>query len=806
MSLKISNVSKRLKSKQQWICWLTQMRDGKETKLPVDPNTNQMAKTDDPSTWGSVMDAVRAFQSNKQLKGIGFVFTEDDPFVGIDLDDCRDPESEEWEDWALTILEDVDGFREISPSGTGGHIITIGEIPGDRNRKGSVEMYEHTRYFTVTGDIISKDGERTDEVPDIEESQHGLDAVYNEFLVDEDDNSANETEVDVDLSGLDHFELENHGDGPSGTYTGGANLESLPEEEQKIVKRAKGSQNGYKFTQLWRGNWKDVYPGESHSEADMGFCNMLAFWCSGDPERIDRVFRASGLIRPKWDEQRYSDGSTYGERTIQRAIAKVDDYWDPDHYNELVSGGNDGSGGDDDNDDNDSEESGDGGNEDSAGGEGNADDYSGGQSPSSVDDTESGPESDADQSESNPDPSSGDQDASRRRSRRSRSDSPILPSSNSGGGNGSGDEDNNETESSGGEEEDAGEGENTSANSGSDGDADEHEEGDDNDPTREENTTNSEADGEDSRRRSRGGRNRMADSSEFTPVNVGKSSEGSSSSNSGSNSERDSGGTSAPVNDDGGFYDKEFEDDDWLDEALEDADDENGLDIDRDEAKGIYEDPDDSGGGSEEDAAESDSGSADSTESSFGEGSSDSEDGNTSYDSRTSANGRRKIPGALDAKLHDIVATLDQLTGKVNDLETKHDNEIAQQEDNLQLLRKELAYYEDIVDQQEERIKQLSQVTLLLCRYHPDPFFDQVEQALLNGEKIPTEDIIEAPQQPQGEGAPGGGRSTGRGDWVGESQRSKNRTRRKTSDLDEQEPEADGDGGEDIRDRLSRFF
>lgn len=805
MSLEISNVSKRLKSKQQWICWRTQMRDGKETKLPVDPNTNQMAKTDDPTTWGSVMDAVRAFQSNKQLKGIGFVFTEDDPFVGIDLDDCRDPESEEWEDWALTILEDVDGFREISPSGTGGHIITIGEIPGDRNRKGSVEMYEHTRYFTVTGDIISKDGERTDEIPDIEESQHGLDAVYNEFLVDEDDNSANETEVDVDLSGLDHLELENHGNGPSGTYTGGANLESLPEEEQKIVKRAKGSQNGYKFTQLWRGNWKDVYPGESHSEADMGFCDMLAFWCSGDPERIDRVFRASGLIRPKWDEQRYSDGSTYGERTIQRAIAKVDDYWDPDHYNELVSESNDDSGGDDDNDDNDSKGSGDEGNEDSAGGEGNADDHSGSQSPSSVDDTESGPESDADQSGSNPDSVSGDQDASRRRSRRSRSDSPILPSSNSGDGNGSEDEDNTKTESSDSEVEDAGEDGNTSANSGSGGDADEDEEGDDDDPAREENTASSEADGEDSRRRSRGGRNRMADSSEFTPVNVGESSEGSSSSSE-SNSERDSGGTPAPVNDDGGFYDKEFEDDDWMDEALEDADDENGLDIDRDEAKGIYEDSDDSGGGGKEGAAESDSGAADSTESSSGEGSSDSEDGNTSYDSRTSANGRRKIPGALDAKLHDIVATLDQLTGKVDDLETKHDNEIAQQEDNHQLLRKELAYYEDIVDQQEERIKQLSQVTLLLCRYHPDPFFDQVEQALLNGEEIPTEDIIEAPQQPQGEGAPGGGRSNGRGDWVGESQRSKHRTRRKTNDLDEQESEADGDGGEDIRDRLSRFF
>lgn len=800
MSPNISNVSKQLKSKQQWICWKTQMRDGKETKLPVDPNTNQMAKTDDPSTWGSVMDAVRAYEINKQLKGIGFVFTEGDPFVGIDLDDCRDPESEEWEDWALTILEDIDGFREISPSGTGGHIITVGKIPGDRNRKGSVEMYEHTRYFTVTGDTISKDGERTDKVPEIEESQHGLDAVYNEFLVDEDDGSANETEVDVNLSGLDHLGLENHGDGPSGTYTRGANLERLPEEEQEIVKQAKGSKNGYKFTQLWRGNWKDVYPGESHSEADMGFCDMLAFWCSGDPERVDRVFRASGLIRPKWDEQRYSDGSTYGERTIQRAIAKVDDYWDPDYYNELVSENNNGAEEEDDNDDRGSDGE---RNEASASGEGNANGHSDSQSTPSVYDIESDP----DQSESGSELSTDEQDASRRRSRRSRSGSPILLRSISedGSENEDGGESDTETASSDREKEDAEGDEDASANNDYGVDDSANKEGGGSNTTPKENTTNSEATSEDSRRRSRGGRNRMADSSEFTPVNVGESSESSLSSNSGHNSERDAENTPSPVNDSGSFYDKEFEDDDWLDVALEDDDDENELNIDWDEAEGIY---DDSGDDSvEKDTEDSDSGTADGAESPSWGGPPGGDNANASYGSRTSANGKREIPGALDAKLHDIVATLDQLSEKVDDFETKHDNEISQQEDNHQLLRKELAYYEDIVDQQEQRIKQLSQVALLLCRYHPDPFFEKVEQALLNGGKIPTEDIIEAPQQPRGGSAPDRGRSPGRADWVGQNQRSKNQTRRKTSDLDEQEPEVgDGDDGEDIRDRLSRFF
>lgn len=782
MSPNISNVSKRLKSKQQWICWRTQMRDGKETKLPVDPNTNQMAKTDDPSTWGSVMDAVRAYQSNKQLKGIGFVFTEDDPFVGIDLDDCRDPESEEWDDWALRILGDVDGFREISPSGTGGHIITIGEIPGDRNRKGSVEMYEHTRYFTVTGDIISEDGERTDEVPEIEESQYGLDAVYNEFLVDDDDNSANETEVDVDLSGLDHLELENHGGGPSGTYTNGANLESLPEEEQEIVKQAKGSKNGYKFTQLWRGNWEEVYPGESHSEADMGFCDMLAFWCSGDPERIDRVFRASGLIRSKWDEQRYSDGSTYGERTIQRAIAKVDDYWDPDHYDELVS---EDDGDDAKNDDNGTEESGDGGNENSAGGEGNSDGHSDSQDTPPEGDTES---------ESDPEPTSDEENTSKRRSRRDRSDSPFLPSSDSENG-----ADAEATASDSGEE-DAEEDENPSANNASSVDSDAGGESGSNATSGENEAASDGASSKGSRRRSRGGRNRMADSSEFTPVNVGESSGDSSRSSSESSTDSDAGNTPAPVNDSGGFYDKEFEDDDFLDDVLEDDDEESGPDMDRDEAKGIFDNED---GG--EAASDSNSESGDSTESSSGEEPSDDDDSDASLESHTSSNRRRKIPGPVDAKFQDIRGDLGKLSEEVSSIKAKHDNEYTDLKDDNQLLRKELAYYEDIVDQQGQKINQLYQVVRLLCQHHPDPFFNQIERALRKGEDVPMEDVIEAPQQSQSKSTTDGGSSTVGGDWVDQSQRSKTQKGRKTSDLDEQEP-ADDDDGEDIRDRLSRFF
>lgn len=53
---------------------------------------------------------------------VGFVFTRDDPFVGIDLDHCRDPETGKIKPWALEIVAKLNSYSEVSPSGTGLHI------------------------------------------------------------------------------------------------------------------------------------------------------------------------------------------------------------------------------------------------------------------------------------------------------------------------------------------------------------------------------------------------------------------------------------------------------------------------------------------------------------------------------------------------------------------------------------------------------------------------------------------------------------------------------------------------------------
>src|SRR5207302_522329 len=67
--------------------------------------------------------------------------------------------------------------------------------------------------------------------------------------------------------------------------------------DDEILCRARTAANGDKFRRLWGG---DTGGYVSPSEADLSLCSLLAFWTGPDAERIDRLFRKSGLMREKW--------------------------------------------------------------------------------------------------------------------------------------------------------------------------------------------------------------------------------------------------------------------------------------------------------------------------------------------------------------------------------------------------------------------------------------------------------------------------------------------------------------------------
>ncbi len=287
--IEVENIPPELKALPQWLCWKLEERDGKPTKIPYNPRIGSKAQSVNPATWGSFEEAVKAV-SRLKCSGVGFVFTDADPYVGVDLDKCFDPETGSIEPWAKKWIDHFKSYTEITPSGKGFHIIVKGALPPGGNRRGPLEVYSRGRYFTVTGDIFDGSSRR------IEERSRELDAFHGEVF----------TKPSLP---------------PVGAGGGrGCNL-SRPDDEE-LLEIARNATNGAKFSQLWAGNWTGAgYP--SQSEADQALCNSLAFYTGNDAERIDRLFRRSGLHRPKWDRTDYS------ESTIQRAISTTDVTYSP---------------------------------------------------------------------------------------------------------------------------------------------------------------------------------------------------------------------------------------------------------------------------------------------------------------------------------------------------------------------------------------------------------------------------------------------------------------------------------------------
>ncbi|WP_089699611.1 phage NrS-1 polymerase family protein [Halogranum gelatinilyticum] len=293
------SIPEELVEQPQWVCWRRAERDGKATKIPVVPGVGSFASSTDPETWSDFETAL-GYLERGRADGVGFVFTEEDTIVGVDLDDCRNPESGDVDDDAQDIIERLDSYTEVSPSGTGYHVLIQGSLPDGRNRRGKIECYDTARFFTVTGDRVAATPR------DVAHRQDALEAIHRDYVADEESTQSTDSPKRV----------TQRDEAPSST--------SL--DDDSLLKKAKRASNGEKFERLWNGN---ITGYDSQSEADMALCCLLAFWTGGDTQQLERLFRQSGLIREKWDEVHYADGSTYGEKTVERAISNTSEYYDP---------------------------------------------------------------------------------------------------------------------------------------------------------------------------------------------------------------------------------------------------------------------------------------------------------------------------------------------------------------------------------------------------------------------------------------------------------------------------------------------
>jgi primase-polymerase (primpol)-like protein len=141
-------------------------------KPPFDARTDRKADPSNPKTWTPFDLALRRVEDPAAYDGLGFVFAADDPFSGVDLDHCRDPAEGKVEPWAMEIVDTLNTYTEVSPSGTGLKLFGRGTLPGPGRHAGGVELYDRSHYFTVTGHSLSG-------CPaEVRDCQHPLTALY----------------------------------------------------------------------------------------------------------------------------------------------------------------------------------------------------------------------------------------------------------------------------------------------------------------------------------------------------------------------------------------------------------------------------------------------------------------------------------------------------------------------------------------------------------------------------------------------------------------------------------------------------
>jgi len=265
-----------------WALWRLE-RDKKDrlTKVPYSPCYDGRASSTNPKTWGTFNQAIEKMDScRNEYNGISLIISKDFGLVFIDVDHCIDDDGV-FNKVAFDIMDSFNEkqYMEISQSGTGIHIITKGSIPKNfKNSGNGVEMYSDKRFCALTGNVLF--------IGDPTEEQSVIDELFQRYKTPEPVRKPVRTSI-----------------------------RALNNSDNWIIEHASG--HG-RFDGLFSGNWNSV-GYNSQSEADLALCLILAFWTDCNTDQIDRIFRSSGLYRPKWER------TDYRESTLQKSIELCDE-------------------------------------------------------------------------------------------------------------------------------------------------------------------------------------------------------------------------------------------------------------------------------------------------------------------------------------------------------------------------------------------------------------------------------------------------------------------------------------------------
>lgn len=268
----IENIPDALKALPQWV-----VRKG---KIPIDPRTGEGAKAGVPSTWSDFQTALQALRSNPgRYSGLGFELN-NNGIVGIDLDHVIDPESGEVSPAALKIVEAMNSYTEISPSGTGLHIFVYGNLPGDRckHTASGTEMYQAKRYLTVTGRSFGP-------LRSIRKRGREVGELYRELFQNKPPEAPQREAKAVPLLVGDYLK--------------------------------RGLEKDKRFLSLWNGE----RPHGDESADDQALLNKLAYWCNCNAEQMIEAFLSSPYAQQK--DERHWKKSAERKDYLQRTTAKA---------------------------------------------------------------------------------------------------------------------------------------------------------------------------------------------------------------------------------------------------------------------------------------------------------------------------------------------------------------------------------------------------------------------------------------------------------------------------------------------------
>lgn len=324
-----------LMSRPQWVVWRPDQRPGepKPRKMPYDAKTLKTASTTDATTWVDFGTAQTICAIDPQYR-LGFVFTSNDPYIFIDLDGCRNPETGDWNDEALQICAQFPGAAmEVSQSGTGAHIVaSVTDKAAFANKRkrwaGWVECYTEGRFMALANAPETWQGRADTDVtdaalawvPDAHEA-----ALQQSVQGDRDPRWCGPEDDTVLLRRMLEFDVnDSQLAALDKTLVGNPNdlNASIQRQkaESKIVRRMA-------INALWTGDdakLTEQYPSESgsgfdHSAADLALMNELAFWTGNDAERMLRLFNQSQLSnRDKWVKRK-----DYQQFTVRRSLAST---------------------------------------------------------------------------------------------------------------------------------------------------------------------------------------------------------------------------------------------------------------------------------------------------------------------------------------------------------------------------------------------------------------------------------------------------------------------------------------------------